>query len=216
MAKSNIENNDSDLLWRVNVDFTRNEQVVMGTIISKSGPEKRDDLADQELDDMKLSDADKSTDVFDHRAMAKEAIETLPLDAELWNRKGITCASAGRLKEAYECFEQALRINPNHQRAWVNRGNVLLKLQGKEKEALYCFEQAVRIRPNDPDAWFVKGVALARLEFMDEALAAYEHATELDARHAQAWYGMGLAARYLGYRKRAEECFKKSRKIEGK
>jgi len=216
MNRSDIGNDDYEALWHVNVDFTRNEQGIIGAAVSKVGQGKHGDARDPEQDNMELSDAEHSADALDKKSVAREAIEALPYDAELWNRRGITHANAGRLKEAYECFEQALKINPNHQRAWVNRGNVLLKLQGKEKEAFYCFEQAIKIAPNDPDAWFVKGVALARLGFMNEALAAYEHATELDPRHARAWYGMGLAARYLGYKKRAEECFKKSRKIEGK
>jgi tetratricopeptide (TPR) repeat protein len=141
-------------------------------------------------------------------------IETEPTDPELWNRRGTNLLRAGEYSLAYKCFERTLAINPNHQGAWLGIGTILLKLGKKEREAFACFEKVIELDSNNAEAWYLMGVSLARLDQMQDALISYEHATELDAGHARAWYGMGLAARYLGYKKRAEECIKKSKKLQ--
>lgn len=156
---------------------------------------------------------DKNSNQAKDLLVGDTEVGVTPNDAELWNRKGVGLARAGHYTEAYACFENALILNPNHQEAWLNKGKVILKLKDKERDALLCFSRAAEIDPNKPEVWFVKGVALARLDMMQDALNAYEHATELEPRHAGAWYGMGLAALNLGYKKRAEECFRKSKKL---
>jgi tetratricopeptide (TPR) repeat protein len=183
----------------------------VGTITAASSK-----LHDESIGNEITSEGDSSStsSISDQPSRTKVIVETEPSDAELWNRKGISFARSGQYKEAFECFEKALSINPNHQGAWINKGNILLKLEGKEQDALKCFNKSIDVDPNDAEAWYVKGVCLARLDMMEDALISYEHATELEPRHSRAWYGMGLAARYLGYKKRAEECFKKSKKIE--
>lgn len=146
-------------------------------------------------------------------------IESDPADAELWNRKGVSLAKAGNHNEAFLCFERALKLDPNHEGAWVNKGRAIMALNGtggdrnRDKDALVCFERAIELKPIDAQAWYLKGVALARLEMMEEALIAYQRSIEIEPNHAGCWYGMGLAARHFGYKKRAEECFKKASKL---
>jgi tetratricopeptide (TPR) repeat protein len=138
-------------------------------------------------------------------------------NAELWNRKGVSLAKAGQHNEAYECFERALKLDPNHEGAWVNKGKAILALSGREvnrdRDAIMCFDRALELKPIDADAWYLKGVALARMEMMEDALVAYQRSIEIEPDHAGSWYGMGLAARHFGYKKRAEECFKTASKL---
>jgi tetratricopeptide (TPR) repeat protein len=138
-------------------------------------------------------------------------------NAELWNRKGVGLAKAGQHNEAYDCFERALKLDPNHEGAWVNKGKANLALSGRErnrdKDALLCFDRALELKPIDAEAWYLKGVALARMEMMEDALVAYQRSVEIEPDHAGSWYGMGLAARHFGYKKRAEDCFKTASKL---
>jgi len=53
----------------------------------------------------------------------------------------------GRYKEAIECFDRALKINPMTKRAWNNKGLVLEKM-GRYDEALLCYENALKIDPD--------------------------------------------------------------------
>jgi len=138
-------------------------------------------------------------------------------DPELWNRKGVILARAGQHREALECFERALKLAPNHEGAWLNKGKTLLALDGtngdRERDALRCCERALELKPLDAEAWYLKGVILARLDKMESALIAYQRSIELDSNHGGSWYGMGLAARHLGFKNRAEECFKMASKL---
>jgi tetratricopeptide (TPR) repeat protein len=48
------------------------------------------------------------------------------------------------LCEALAAFNKALELNPNYQRAWFNKGNVLASL-GKPEDALAAFDKATEI-----------------------------------------------------------------------
>jgi tetratricopeptide (TPR) repeat protein len=180
---------------------------------SKTGGKTLDgDAGDQSL----IEDKDQNgTSDPNYSSQPQVAVETEPEpnDPEIWNRRATTFLRAGDYNRAYECFQKTLAINPNHQRAWLGIGTILLDLEENEREALACIDRAIELDSNIAEAWFLKGIALARQDRLQDALISYEHATELDSGHAGAWYGMGLAARYLGYKKRAEECFKKSKKL---
>ncbi len=54
-----------------------------------------------------------------------------------------------RFFEAAECFENSVRINPEHGRAWRNLSLYSFDKADDGKKALYCMEKALKYRPND-------------------------------------------------------------------
>ena len=50
-------------------------------------------------------------------------------DAKAWNNKGIDFWGLGKFKEAIECFNKALGIDPKDRWAWNNKGHVLAELR---------------------------------------------------------------------------------------
>ncbi|KKN41715.1 hypothetical protein LCGC14_0720330 [marine sediment metagenome] len=62
-------------------------------------------------------------------------------------------------KEALNCYNKALEIEPNFGAAWYRKGMVIGVL-GDFQEAIKCHEKALSIEPDFIDAIFSKGMAL--------------------------------------------------------
>lgn len=131
-----------------------------------------------------------------------------PSDAEALNVKGMNLVRTRQLKEALECFEQAVKLNPNHSRAWYNRGMSLMGLGESNEEALLCFQKAIEIDPLYAEAWNNKGAVLTMLDKKNDALTCYERALELRKGYAMAWQNKGLLLLKMGDKKAAKDCFK--------
>ena len=50
-------------------------------------------------------------------------------------------------KKAVECFDAALKLNPNHQNALFNKGVVLLHDEHDRAGALAAWEQLLKVNP---------------------------------------------------------------------
>ena len=112
-------------------------------------------------------------------------------DYNAWVTKGNSLSQLERHEEAIECYDKAIRINPENYDAWFNKGNSLVKLE-RHKEAIGCYDKAIRIDPEDYDTWLNKGNSLAELERHKEAIECYDEAIRLDSENYYAW-------RYKGY-----------------
>ncbi len=58
----------------------------------------------------------------------------------------------GHYEQAITSFDQALKIKPDDDWAWNNRGVALKNLERYE-EAVVSFDQALKIKPDDDSAW---------------------------------------------------------------
>jgi Flp pilus assembly protein TadD len=129
-------------------------------------------------------------------------------DAEGLNVKGMNLVRKNELRPALECFELAVKLNPNHSKAWYNKGMSLVSLGESKDEALHCFQKAIEINPFDAEAWNNKGAVLAMLGKERDALTCYERATEIKPSYARAWQNKGLLLARMGNKKEAKQCFK--------
>lgn len=153
-----------------------------------------------------------------------EGVEALPLptqlppdlnaadhdatDVESLNVKGMNLVRKNELRSALECFELAVKLNPNNSKSWYNKGMSLVSLGESKDEALHCFQKAIEINPFDAEAWNNKGAVLAMLGKERDALTCYERATEIKPSYARAWQNKGLLLARMGNKKEAKQCFK--------
>ncbi|KAL0229697.1 hypothetical protein PCE1_003265 [Barthelona sp. PCE] len=72
----------------------------------------------------------------------RRGITYMPL-TKLWNNLGVVLVSRGRLQQAYECFTEAKRLNPNDADTICNLANISSQL-GHERDAVDHYEQALR------------------------------------------------------------------------
>jgi tetratricopeptide (TPR) repeat protein len=98
---------------------------------------------------------------------------------EQWVEKGNDLYKQGQYIDAFEAYEQALRLDPHYANAHYGKGNALYAL-GRYAEALAAYEQTLRLNPKDTDAHLKKSRVLCALERYPQALAALGDALQLN------------------------------------
>ena len=127
------------------------------------------------------------------------------LTAGEWHIKGYSLAALDRHREAIECYDRSLALEPNHAQTWTNRGFCLSAL-GQREEAIECYNRALDLNPLFADAWNNKGAALANLEQREEAIVCFDRALSLNPQYADAWSNKATSLLDLGRRQEAISC----------
>lgn len=104
---------------------------------------------------------------------------------------------------AVDLFDQAIRINPNHEMAHSGRGNALSNLERYE-EALDCYDLALKINPDFAEALNNRGNSLFNLERYEEALDSYDRALKIRPDYVDALKNRGNVLRSLNRQEEAQ------------
>ena len=94
--------------------------------------------------------------------------------------KGQSLLNMDKAAEALACFEEILKVEPNHGEALVKKG-IALEVLDQPDEAIRCYDQAIAANADLTIAYLQKGGLFNRLERYEEALQCYElalHAQE--------------------------------------
>lgn len=128
------------------------------------------------------------------------------MQADTYFNLGATLAEAGSASQAIECYERALRIDPDLGEAHNNLG-VLLSIQGKLPEAADHLEAASRLTPGSAKARNNLGVALARMGRFGEAEMQYRASLASEPGSAETRNNLGLVLMQQGKLPEAEREF---------
>ena len=93
--------------------------------------------------------------------------------------------NGSRLEEADQLYRQAISMRSDYTQAYINRGDILLKLN-RTKEAQEVYERALFYDNTNPDIYYNLGVVLIEQGRHGQALAYLNKALELDPDHSQA------------------------------
>ena len=110
-----------------------------------------------------------------------KAIELYPGFTDAWVRKGVTLFDDGRIGEAEECLNQAVRIRPTEFKAVYNRGKLRLHT-GNIEGAIADLDKATTLKPQHAGAHECFGDALEQAGKEMEAAIQYRLAEELKKR----------------------------------
>jgi protein O-mannosyl-transferase len=130
-------------------------------------------------------------------ALWSDTVAKRPDNARARNGLGVALYHAGRLAEAIENYEIALRFTPRDAETIDNLG-VALEHAGRNDEAIRCYETAVRLKPDFPEAYSNLGNALRRAGRLAEAIIQYHHALRLRPDFAETYYNLGGALALAG------------------
>ena len=98
--------------------------------------------------------------------------EILPLkgvSVEDWHAIAAALISNGKYEESISYYDHILEIDPDDQKALLNKGSVLIELNRIE-EAIKCYDKILEINPNNVKALASKGIAFAHLQEYEDAL----------------------------------------------
>jgi predicted CXXCH cytochrome family protein len=115
-------------------------------------------------------------------AHLQRAAELAPNDGAQAMRAALAWGEAGRPAEAEQWMRQAVRRDPNFDRAWYNLG-LLLAQREQLPDAADALRQAERIRPAESDYPYALATVLTRLRDDAGARAATTRALGLNPRH---------------------------------
>jgi tetratricopeptide (TPR) repeat protein len=125
---------------------------------------------------------------------------------------GYYLMAQGRVDEAAEHFQDALRINPNDLKALDNLGSYSLN-HGRPEAAIEYFQRALRYDPGFLHAWIGMGSARERLGQFAEAIHCYENARRLAPAFPQPLNHLGNAFYSQKQYADAIRCYEDSLKL---
>lgn len=125
----------------------------------------------------------------------RDALASDPSFRRAANALAYRSALAGRDREAIECFERVVKLDPRDATAHFNLAFVYGKA-GDQRKAVERFRSAVELNPKLDRAWYGLGLAHATLGEHREAMEALEHAARLQPMAAPIWYQYGMACHH--------------------
>jgi len=136
----------------------------------------------------------------DWAGLAKFAEENVAKDrsnSSWWLVAGYAHAQHRQHARAIECFQEAVRLEPDVPEAW----NLLAQTyrdSGRPERAVQVLENALTILREAPVTVYLLGESYTDLRRNDRAANAYRQAIQLDGGFVEAWAGLGRAYARLG------------------
>lgn len=144
-----------------------------------------------------------------------EAIKLDPRNACALTHCGILYKDEGRLVEAAESYEKALKADPAYQPAAECLAIVLtdlgtsLKLAGNTQEGIQKYYEAIKIDQHYAPAYYNLGVVYSEMMQYDMALNFYEKAALERPMYAEAYCNMGVIYKNRGELESAITCYER-------
>lgn len=109
-------------------------------------------------------------------------------------------------------YDKVLSDNPANERAWNNKGNVLMKL-GDIDGALECFNKAIQIKEEYVNARIGKGVALRKKGDWGKAIECFDETLRLQPDNVTAIFAKGCTLLDMNRVGEAVDCFDRALKL---
>ncbi|HEY6936627.1 MAG TPA: FG-GAP-like repeat-containing protein, partial [Terriglobales bacterium] len=131
--------------------------------------------------------------------------DTLP---KAWNNLGLLAAQEGRMAEATQYFQQALRINPDYLVALENLGNAY-RQQRQWDQARAAFEQALAVDPESPGANYGLAMVYAASDDSEHTYEYLQKALQFRPGYPEALNNLGVLYVRTGRRDEAVSTLQK-------
>ncbi|KAH6835880.1 Tetratricopeptide repeat superfamily protein [Perilla frutescens var. hirtella] len=144
-----------------------------------------------------------------------EAVRLDPQNACALTHCGILFKDEGRLVEAAEMYQKALKADPSYKLAAECLAIVLtdlgtsLKLAGNTQEGIQKYYEAIKIDPHYAPAYYNLGVVYSEMMQYDTALNCYEKAAIERPMYAEAYCNMGVIYKNRGDLESAIACYER-------
>ena len=114
--------------------------------------------------------------------------DTLP---KAWNNLGLLAAEEGRMAEAVQNFQQALRLSPDYPVALENLGNAY-RQQRQWDQARAAFERALTVDPQSPGANYGLAMVYAASDDTQRTYAYLQKALQVRPGYPEALNNLGV------------------------
>jgi Flp pilus assembly protein TadD len=130
-------------------------------------------------------------------SVAFNLLATVERCADVYDSAGASMQELGKIPEAMELFQQALRMNPDSAVAHNDLGLVLARL-GRSEDAIKQYQEALQLSPDSAVAHNDLGLVLARLGRSEDAVKQFQEASRLKPDYANAHNNLANALLQTG------------------
>jgi len=148
----------------------------------------------------------RNEDYRSELALWADTVAKRPDNPNARNNLGLALFHAGRVREAIEQYQTALRLQPSYPGALNNLGNALDQ-SGRTTDAIAMYEAALKLEPRYAAAHYNVAKALDRVGRTPEALPQFEESLRIEPGFAQGRVDYGGALSRSGRSAEAVEQF---------
>ena len=141
-----------------------------------------------------------------------DCVKKSPNKARVHNGFGLVLFAEGKIEDAIDQYNEAIRITPDYTETYNNRGMAYADL-GQHQRAIEDYNEAIRITPDYAKAYNNRGVAYATLGQYQRAIEDYNEAIRITQNYAEAYNNRGVAYSDLGQHQRAIEDYNEAIRI---
>ena len=127
--------------------------------------------------------------------------------------KGISLQNLGFYVEAIECFDKALKIEPDNIQSLMYKSSSLGALN-RQKEAIKCLNILINSHPELTDFLVLKGHFLTMFDRNQEAIKCFNQVLKTEPDDVESLKGKGISLSALDRDEEAIEYFNKALKLE--
>ena len=127
----------------------------------------------------------------DELAFWQDCVTKSPTRARPHSNIGVFLNERGHMEAAITHFDKALKVDPEYDSAYNNKGFSLFKLE-RFDEAIDHYNQAIRINPDHGNAHYNLGIVFDRMKQFDKAVHHYLQAIRIDPDNEKAHYNLGV------------------------
>ncbi|XP_037070943.1 protein O-mannosyl-transferase Tmtc3-like isoform X2 [Pollicipes pollicipes] len=128
------------------------------------------------------------------------------------NLANLLARHRSRLEEADALYRQAISMRADYTQAYINRGDVLIKLN-RTKEAQRVYETALSYDSRNPDIYYNLGVVCLEQGDQEQAQAYLDKALECDPDHQQALLNSAVMIQEGGSRERRPLAYERLHRL---
>ncbi len=130
------------------------------------------------------------------------------------NDEGARLYGEGRLQEAAQVFQRAIKTDGSNADALGNLGIVLAR-GGKTSRALEFFDRSLALRPGHAGTLANSAFALREAGRYEEAIRALRQALQMEPRNPERWCDLALMHKDIGELDEARGCGERALALEG-
>ena len=119
----------------------------------------------------------------------------------------------GRYEDAIQCFDEALRLDPNDPYVYIHMGSLLneygennVKEVFSEKRITYL-DKEIESDPRNAKPYICKGILFENIEEYEKAIECFDRAIDLEPKNVTAHIHKGLSLKDLRKYEEAASCF---------
>ncbi len=132
---------------------------------------------------------------------------------DAWYGKGLAIKLSGDKEGSLACFDEVLKLKPDHVPSLNARGNTHIQL-GRYQEAFKDLQKAIEIDDQYFPAHYNLGAAWLFTDEFKKALIHYQFAVRINPKPQELWYRIGCVFSELGRQEDALEALEKALQLK--